>query len=132
MLALATVARSGIDSHTTVAPNAPPCVPSRRSISASFSAVDAVGRSISMPCLYSVMSLRMLRESMRATLAFPEPALSERTAAARWSVPIRASEPARPTSGTTGIGAAAGAAVGAGWGTASTSCWLTSPNLRRR
>ncbi len=67
------------------------------------------------------------------TLAFPEPALSERTAAARWSVPIRASEPARPTSGTTGIGAAApGAAVGADWGTASTSRWLTLPNLRRR
>jgi hypothetical protein len=65
----------------------------------------------------------MLRESIRDTLALPAPELSERTAAARWAVPIPASAPARPTSGTTGSGVAApGAAVGAGWGTASTSC----------
>ncbi len=101
-LALATASRSGIDSHTTVAESAPAGRPSSRWISASFSSVDAVGRSISMPCLNSLMSSRMLRWSIRETFALPAPALSERTAAARWSTPIRASGPARPTNGTTG------------------------------
>jgi hypothetical protein len=64
----------------------------------------------------------MLRESIRETLALPAPALNPRTAAARWSTPMRAKAPARPSSGTTGRRAdSSGADAGADWGTASTS-----------